>query len=39
MISGAKQLVCEALTELADLPERGIDPDWLSKLEEKNDAA
>jgi hypothetical protein len=39
MVNGARELVCEALTELADIPQRRIDPDWLSKLEEENDAA
>jgi hypothetical protein len=35
MIAGARELVCEALNELADMPQRGVDPDWLSKLEEE----
>jgi len=36
MIDGARELIHQALTELSEMPRRGIDPDWLERLEEED---
>jgi hypothetical protein len=34
MIDGARELIHQALTELSEMPLRGIDPDWLEQLDD-----
>ena len=36
IIDGARELIHQALTELSEMPRRGIDPDWLERLEEED---
>ena len=37
MIDGARELIHQALTELSEMPSRGIDPDWQEQLEEEKE--
>jgi hypothetical protein len=36
MIDGARELIHQASTELSGMLRRGIDPDWLERLEEED---
>jgi hypothetical protein len=38
MFEAATLFIAEALGEVADLPTKGIDPDWLEKLEQEEEA-
>jgi len=36
MFDGARELINQALTELSEMPLKGVDPDWLEWLEEED---
>jgi hypothetical protein len=37
MIDGARDLIHQALTELSEMPRKGIIPDWQEELEEEKE--